>query len=91
MVAFKLEKDPTSPPANGSGKLIPPRGYGRKGTDYPAGNGPKGSGGGHQLGPTGDTSGPGSGRIKSFGGGHPSTSTGDWKGSVRGWSDPMKR
>jgi len=86
---FSIPKDPTSPPSNGSG-IGKPR-TATCGPTYQYGQGPSGSGGGHQLGPSGTTNGPGSGRIKSFGGGHPGTMTGNWKGSPRGWSDPMKR
>lgn len=71
MVKFKLEDDdaqggrPGKLP--GRGNLGAPRTKG-SGTVYPVGDGPQGSGGGHQLGPNGTTGGAGGTRVKAFGG-----------------------
>ena len=93
MVKFSPEPDACksgadSYPIPGKGKLGAARTAGGN-AKYPVGDGPKGKGGGHQLGPTGTTSGAGGTRISGFHGATKSFSGA--LANVRNRSNPMKR
>lgn len=89
MVAFKIPTDPTKMPGKGSLGAARTKGGG---TNYTPGEGAHGTNAGNRLGPSGDTSGPGSKRSLDFKGTPPGGLGGPCgMQDVTKHSNPMKR